>query len=264
MGRECADRGGSLLNPVDPGMYERADIGAVFHASTAARGEVYRLGVADLGGELAVCDPVTLVGFELGVTVPRGQYPTYAIVAGLEAELLLVRLGGSYPIDWYDVGDDVYGGTIPIDSGAYALAGSALVDEARKSPAIRSRLYDSSAEQALGPVDVDQTLGGAVFNTAIGGDSPAWCYLGLDAEAEVVAVAITLVTDYIYGTRPASEDAELLRLLTGRADTLTDDEELAEVWTDLTTALSSSDGRVTFQIRANLHLLRGALERTGG
>jgi len=113
-------------------------------------------------------------------------------------------------------------------------------------------------------VDVDPSLGGAFLNTAIGGDSPPWCYLGLDAESAVVAVVITLVTDYIYGTRPASEDAELLGMLTGRAGALRGDEELAAAWLDLRNALTGSDGRVTFEIRAQLHVLHDALERTVG
>lgn len=210
---------------------------------------------------VGVCDARTLAGFKLGVTAVRGHYPTYVIVGEGYADLLLVRLGGSYPTGWYEV-DGAYGGTISIDSGAYALAGTALLDEARTSRAIRARLDEAVAVRALGPVDVDQELGGAVFNTELGGDAPAWCYLGLDAEGEVVAVAITLLTDYIHGTRPASEDAELLRMLTRRADAFTDDEELAEVWTDLTSALNSSEGRVTFEIRAYLHSLHKALERT--
>jgi hypothetical protein len=265
----CADawedlvscRGGSLLSAVDPDMHERADLGAAFRTSTGARGEAYRLGVVHLDGRLAAFDPVTLQGFELGVTAPRGQYPTYVIVAEGDAELLLIRLGGSYPTDWYEVDAEVDGGMIPIDSGAYALAATALVDEARKDPAIRSRLREAAVARALGPVDVDPTLGGAVFNTLIGGDCPAWCYLGLDAESHVVAIAITLITDYVDGTRPASEDAELLRMLTERADALTGNEELAEMWTDLTSALSSSGGRVTFEIRAYLHSLHEGLER---
>ncbi|HEY5783216.1 MAG TPA: hypothetical protein VIT65_00400 [Microlunatus sp.] len=75
---------------------------------------------------------------------------------------------------------------------------------------------------------------------------------------------ITIVTDYIYGTRPTSEDAELLGMLTGRADALRGDEEPVPVWLDLRNALTSSDGRVTFEIRAQLHVLHDALERTGG
>jgi len=71
------------------------------------------LGLVHVGGGLAVCDPVTLAGFELGMTQPWGHYPTYVIVAEQEAELLLVRLGGSYPVDRYEVFDDRYGGTIP-------------------------------------------------------------------------------------------------------------------------------------------------------
>ncbi|HEY5783217.1 MAG TPA: hypothetical protein VIT65_00405 [Microlunatus sp.] len=138
-------------------MYERADIGAVFRDSTGARGEAFRLGLVHLGGGLAVCDPVTLAGFDLGMTLPSWHYPTYVIVAEQEAELLLVRLGGSYPVDWYEVFDDRYGGTIPIDSGEYALAGTTLVGEARNGSAIRSQL--ATASRALGPVDVDPSLG---------------------------------------------------------------------------------------------------------
>ncbi len=257
-------RGGSLLNPVDPEMYERADIGSVFRCSTGARGEASALGPVHLDGPLAVCDSGTLAGFELGVTVPSGHYPTFVVVAEGDAELLLVRLGGEYPIDWYEVSDEVWGGTIPIDTGAYVLAGTALVDEARKNPAIKSRLEAAAAAGVLGPVDVDDTQGGAVLNTFLGGDSPAWCYLGLSAERQVVAIAITLVTDYVYGTRPAPEDAELLRMLTDRGDVFVDDEELSGAWADVRSFLDNPDGRVTFQIRANLHLLHEALERLGG
>jgi hypothetical protein len=113
-------------------------------------------------------------------------------------------------------------------------------------------------QKALGPVDVDPTPGGAVVNCRIGGDTPAWCYLGVHAD-EVVAIAITLVTAFVCGTRPASEDAELLHSLTRRAMVIADDEELAAEWSDLLTTLRSSGGRVTFRNRAQLHSLQVSL-----
>ena len=50
---------------------------------------------------------------------------------------------------------------------------------------------------------------------------------------------------------------------TDRGDVFVDDEELSGAWADVRSFLDNPDGRVTFQIRANLHLLHEALERLG-
>lgn len=106
---------------------------------------------------------------------------------------------------------------------------------------------------------------GLVVNSSVGGDLPAWCYLGTDSDGAISAVAVALVTDVVYRYRPASADSDVIasveRLVAGLTADDEEAEQLRESWADFKEELASSGGVLSANLRNRMHEMHESFER---
>ena len=212
--REVEAVGGRIRSETSPLQLveESADLSQAFTLSFAdefAASLIY-LGNVMLHGQIVAFDPGTRQQpVQLPVAVPAGSYPSYAYLTDY-AELLLLRFSSERPVRWLEAVHQDGPAFISIDSGSYVLTGHDVWVEAETNEDVANELVEL-CRLDLDAVALASVPGhGAAVNCYLGGDFPAWCYLGVASSGTVSAVAVALATDPVYGSRPASMDREAI------------------------------------------------------
>lgn len=250
-----------------PGLYARresAEVNRAFTEDGSEWGRLYRLGDVRIAGRLLAFDPATLLKpLPLPVDVPDRDCVVFARI-GEYTEMVLVRFGGGPPEYWYELlGDNEHGPLIEIDTGMYAIASESLLAAAAADKSLRRSVVGLCPPGGRGIGQVGGQPGwGVVVNGDIGGDVPAWCYVGHDGVGEVTALVVAIITDPIYAFRPPADDGAALKAISSlikSVDGDTDFDELIETWESLE-AIVASGRPFTIMERADMHSLLAKLE----
>ena len=265
---EVAEPGGQVCSEASTLQLveEPGDIGQAFTEAFAEEfgAILMHLGAVALKGQIVAFDPKMRYNpLRLPVVAKTDNCPSFAYFTDF-ADLLLIRLGNPRPVTWFEVMEEDDAVFIPIDTGTYVIADLEVLAKAESD--------EQTAEDLAGLHDVGLDVAvlesepghGAVVNSAIGGDVPAWCYLGLSADDTVTAVVVALVTDPIYGSRPESHDRAVLdetsRLLRNADEETRED---ASIELQSIRARAESVSKLSYYDRASLYNLRDRLLRGG-
>ena len=247
---------------------EAADLAAAFVSDEREPQLILGLGSVALSGQLYAYDPLYLQNpLQLPVEVPTGSYPAFALVKD-HVDLLLLRLGAARPAQWLEYsGTEERGPYIQIEAGMYAISSDETWRAVSGDDALRDdmRTLATSLHLDTAALESDPRLG-FVVNGDTGGDLPAWCYIGLDSDGAVSAIAVALVTDVVYGHRPAASDESLLEQLRQRVSELAegeDPEEIQSYYWPRIEAATTAESPVSTETRALMYQLQDLLDKSG-